>query len=304
MPRTAVVERFSTEEAFWSLRVEDLKPLARLLTETAPTRKGELADLVTRTMRDPAKVRDLYAGLSEQNQATVQEAAHDAAGTLDRARFQAKYGQPPEFGAGATTTALRLFFPVGWSLPRDLQSRLLTFVPEPRSARIATCAEVPESIERQEFVYDWETRKRDAVTWQEPVRVRETEREALHGLPAVLRLIDAGKVGISATTRRPVRAALKLAAHRAGRRLRQPPRKQAAAHGRGSQGHVASASRGPPHRLEQVAAHKPAGRVQPGECHQGPGRQGESWPHRRLPAARGGRRRSVRLSARGMDRRR
>jgi hypothetical protein len=44
------------------------------------------------------------------------------------------------------------------------------------------------------------------------VQVRHTEPEALHDLPAVLRLIDAGKISVSATTRRPGQAAQKAVA--------------------------------------------------------------------------------------------
>jgi hypothetical protein len=212
MPRIAVVPRVNTEEAFQSLKVDDLKPLARLLTSEVPSRKADLAELVTRAMQDPAKLRALYEGLNELNQAAVREATHESEGNLDLAKFKAKYGQAPNFGAGTTTAALRLFFPVGRSLPRDLQQLLTPFVPPPRAAAIATRAEIPESIEQQAAVWDPDTRERKVVTWQEPVQVRETEREALHDLPAVLRLIDAGKIGVSAATRRPGQAALKAVA--------------------------------------------------------------------------------------------
>src|ERR1700694_2279681 len=115
MPRTIVVPRVNTEEAFQSLRVDGLKPLARLITSEVPPRKGELAELVTRTMQDPAQIRAIYEGMSELNQAAVREATHESEGNLDAARFQAKYGQKPNYGAGGSTTALRLFFPIGGS---------------------------------------------------------------------------------------------------------------------------------------------------------------------------------------------
>jgi hypothetical protein len=209
VPRAPVVERFDTEASFQALRVEDLKPLVRLLTSEVPMRKGDLVELASRTMQDPAKLRELYIGMSELNQAAVREATHDREGTLDRARFRAKYGQPPNLGSGATSTALRLFFPLPWSLPLDMQQRLATFVPRPGAAAITVCEAIPESIERHDMVLNWETRERKEVTWHEPVRIRATELEALHDLSAVLRLIDAGKVGVSATTHRPGQAALK-----------------------------------------------------------------------------------------------
>src|SRR4051812_16513437 len=209
MPRVPVVERFDTEEAFQNLRVDDLKPLARLLDDNVPPRKGELAALLTGVMQDPARLCELYSSMSELDQAAVREAVHHPDGALDAALFSAKYGQAPRLGGRSSGTTLRLFFPYGSSLPRDLQQRLSAFVPAPRAAAITPCTELPEQFERQETLWDMETRKRSVETWFEPVRVRETEREALHDLPAVLRLIDAGKLGVSATTHRPGQAALK-----------------------------------------------------------------------------------------------
>src|SRR5947209_14611491 len=134
MPRTSVVERFNTEAVFQAMRVEDLKPLARLLSDNVPTRKGELVEIVARPMQDTAKLRELYEGMNELNQAAVREATHDTGGNLDLARFKAKYGKAPNPGAGAATAVLRLFFPLGWTLPLDLQQRLAAFVPPPRAA--------------------------------------------------------------------------------------------------------------------------------------------------------------------------
>jgi hypothetical protein len=212
MPRYKAFERVNTDEAFRSLHVDGLKPLARLITDIPPTRKMELAELLTRAMRDAAKVRPLYEEMKELNQAAVREATHEYSGMLDASRFQAKYGQAPDFGTGRNTTALRLFFPNGLTLPKDLQQILLTFVPRPESAAIRTMEALPESIEQRSFWYHADTRTHEERTYQEPVQVRETERAAQHDLAAVLRLIDAGKVSVSATTRRPGQAAMKAIA--------------------------------------------------------------------------------------------
>jgi Helicase conserved C-terminal domain len=212
MPRYKIIERVSTAEAFQSLKVDDLKPLARLITDTPPSRKMDLAELVTEAMRDAAQVRKFYREMKALNQAAVQEATHECDGTLDGSRFQAKYGQAPDFGSGRNTTALRLFFP-GWTtLPKDLQQTLQTFVPQPQSATVRVTDELPESIEQRFFRYDLATNTSERGTAQVPIQVRETERAAQHDLMAVLRLIDAGKVSVSATTRRPGQAALKTIA--------------------------------------------------------------------------------------------
>ena len=52
--------------------------------------------------------------------------------------------------------------------------------PRSRAAAIACREDIPESIERQATVWDPAMQQRETVTWQEPVQVRETEREALH----------------------------------------------------------------------------------------------------------------------------
>jgi hypothetical protein len=217
------IESLTTEEAFAKLTVDRLKPLARLLVEKPPTRKGELVKLLARPMQQDKRVRELYDRLDDLQKAAVQEATHDPHGRLDRFRFEAKYGQEPDFGREPDyldyrredqrhqPTLLRLFFPQYDELPTDLRNLLLAFVPKPRPVTVASQDELPAKVRPP-----WVKLGSDYYDRQEPdeeeLRVRETGRDALHDVHAVLRLIDAGSVRVGERTRRPGAAALQAIA--------------------------------------------------------------------------------------------
>ncbi len=215
-------EPLSTEEAFQKLTVPQLKGLARLLAGELPPRKPELVALLARTMRQPRKVQKLYEQLDPLGQAAVQEAAHHPKGWLEADRFEAKYGSLPQFyqTSGQTDSVfsyayydreepmpLALFFPQGDALPADLVFLLREFVPPPRPFELPTRAELPATVPLR-----WKSwRGGRAVEEQEevPLRVRDTAREALHDVKAVLRLAEAGKLRVSDKKRQPTAASQK-----------------------------------------------------------------------------------------------
>ncbi|HLN33282.1 MAG TPA: helicase-associated domain-containing protein [Gemmataceae bacterium] len=213
MPSRAL-EILSTQEAFQKLTMDALKPLARLLDRTAGPPKPGLVGLLTDTMTKPAKVRELYDGLDTLSKAAIQEAAAEPEGILDISRFQAKYGQSPDFGPlkewsshSVQPTVLALFFPQQYTrvLPHDLHQLLSEFVPEPVALQASTTDEPPSTI--RETWQSWDGKE---MTGEEKeVRVRETARAAQRDLKAVLRLVDAGEVGVSDKTRRPTSATVK-----------------------------------------------------------------------------------------------
>jgi hypothetical protein len=223
--RTDDWQPFSTAEAFEGLTVENLKPLAKLFTPKPPTRKTELVSLLTAAMRDPQHVRQLYDGLDPVGRAAVQEAVHDPRGELNEGRFAAKYGGLPEFyersegedtawsygyGRGSHPKPLRLFFPQDTFLPTDLRSLLHDFVPQPRAHELPTSAEAPAAMVRtwEEWRGGHKVEEREEVA----LRLRETARDALHDVRAVLRLIDAGRLRVSDKKRQPTAAARKAVA--------------------------------------------------------------------------------------------
>lgn len=87
-------------------------------------------------------------------------------------------------------------------MPDDLKERLKAFVPPPASATVTSFAELPAVYERSWERWNPTTKKREHGTESIPLTVRESERAAQRELLSVLRLVDAGKVAVSDTTRR------------------------------------------------------------------------------------------------------
>src|SRR5207245_7122494 len=97
MPRYDEPELLTAREAFSLLTVDNLKPLASLVGQV-PTKKGDLVDLLTKSMSDLQEVRSLYATLDDIGQKAVQEATHDPEGVLHSQKFRAQYNRSPNFG--------------------------------------------------------------------------------------------------------------------------------------------------------------------------------------------------------------
>jgi Helicase conserved C-terminal domain len=211
MPLYSTTDRLNTQQAFEKLYLNNLRPLARLISDAPPNHKPELVELLTQTMRDEPRVRALYERLDPISQAAVREAAHDPEGELQISRFEAKYGQRPAYETGGSPSVLRLFFPAYATLPVDLKELLATFVPRPLPATLTFTHELPETVEPEHV--PWHLRRKAVVEDRHvPLRVQETERAALHDVHAVLRLVDAGKVSVSATTKRPGQASIQAVA--------------------------------------------------------------------------------------------
>lgn len=219
--RTQTEEAFTAREAFEKLTLDDLRPLAGLVSTDPPKRKSELAPLLAKVMTDPGRVRDLYAGLDPSAQRAVRVAAFDRAGRLDREKFRAWFGEEPRFDTSDPNRAsweyryeerrkieplpLRLFFPRFDHLPTDTREILRGFVPPPEAFAVPTRDAPPETHTLHEHV--WHDRKRERHEREEPVRVRETASAAEADLRSVLRLIEAGKVRVTDKKLVPTEAA-------------------------------------------------------------------------------------------------
>jgi hypothetical protein len=217
-------EPLSTEETFGKLTIDQLRPLALLLTSDVPKRKLELVGLLVRFMTDPAEVRALYEKLDPLAQKAVQEASFHPKGLLDRDKFIARYGQLPAFHESSPNerthfhdyerhkrpTPLALFFPRYDGLPTDLRKLLLSFVPRPPAFTLPTSVELPATI-RQTWM-TWKGNRPVEESADVPLRVRETAREAEQDLRAVLRLVEAGRVRVSDKKRQPTATSQKAIA--------------------------------------------------------------------------------------------
>jgi hypothetical protein len=200
-------------ENLLQLNVEYLKPLVGLIGENKQGRKEELVQRLATSLGNPNKVRSIYESLNDLGKKAVQEATHDPGGVLDAQRFRAKYGGSPNMGGSGRyhrderPTELRLLFSVGEVLPSDLRATLLTFVPAPPPLQVTATDDLPTRVRPPHKDLDssyWKPSEEEV-----DLRVRETERDALQDIQAMLRLVDAGKVQVSDTTRRPTQATLK-----------------------------------------------------------------------------------------------
>jgi hypothetical protein len=216
MSRYDESEQLNVRDALALLTLDDLKPVAKLVG-TPPARKGELVDLIARTLENMEKVRSLYDKLDDSGKKAVQEATYDPEGVLDEARFAAKYGRSPDFGGSGRRfnndgqpSLLRLFFPRSNVLPIDLRQMLRTFVPEPEPLTAKSNDELPAKVQRPHVDHGPYHAKPDKTEVE--MEVRLTARAALHDVKAVLRLIDAGGVKVSDKKHRPSQAAMNAVA--------------------------------------------------------------------------------------------
>jgi Helicase conserved C-terminal domain len=193
------------------MNLDELKVLATLTKTRAPARKAELVEHIL-TFLEGDRLGTVWQGLDDLQKAAVAEVVHSGDTTFPAARFRAKYGRLPDFGAvsrGARDqppTALRFFFYAiergGGVMPDDLKERLTAFVPPPVAATVESLEELPAAYDRPFERWNARTKKQDHGTEPVPLTVRETERSAQRELLSVLRLVDAGKVAVSDKTRR------------------------------------------------------------------------------------------------------
>jgi hypothetical protein len=199
----------TTAEAIEQLRLDTLRPLAKLIDADAPTRKQDLVPFLTERLAREGIVRQLYDSLDEISQGAVQEALKDRKGRLDSRRFQAKYGRKPNQGTERSPTALGLLMPQGSAIPKDMRPILAKFVPEPRPLAISSDEELPETV--PDPYASWSARRGETAE-PIPLRQRPTATSASRELTTVLRLVESGKLKVSEKTRRPTDATVKMIA--------------------------------------------------------------------------------------------
>jgi Helicase conserved C-terminal domain len=203
MSRYSVPEIYNVSEVYEKVNLDTLRPMAKFISPDAPTRKMDIVPFLIRAMTNEDLVRRLYDKFGELPKAAIQEAVADPLGSINIDRFKAKYGQLPDHGTRDASTRLSLFFPLGWSIPRDLRAMLQKFVPQPREVSIDSTEELPATVLEQ--IAAWRVRhgeKQESI----PLRQRLTAPVALREFATVLRLLESGKVKVSDKTRRPSQA--------------------------------------------------------------------------------------------------
>lgn len=247
MPRQSKTLGMATiEEALNLQTVDDLKQLVALLpTPSRPTRKAELVALIEQHLQGDT-LRQLWQQLDEIQCLAVAETLYAPEGVFDAARFQAKYGEQPDFGTKKDRwgyreipSRLRLFLHSAerWHrqalcIPEDLRQRLRHLVAKPAAPSLQAVPELPEQVELTEKDYEWQEgdtgitivmgksvyqmpRQKpnvNTITHHIPVTHRDTERDAVIDLSMVLRLIDKGDIAVSNKTFQPSSATMTMLA--------------------------------------------------------------------------------------------
>jgi hypothetical protein len=188
------------------MTANELRKLTALTGEKAPSRKGDMADLVVQYLAGE-RLRSIWEGLDELQRAAVAEAVHSPSGQFDAGVFRAKYGRDPDWGSkgdfGYDRKPSKLcFFFYGSVMPADLKARLKAFVPAPRQTTIAALDRLPPAYDRPFQRWNEKERKREPGIEAVPLAVHERELAAQREMISVLRLVDAGKVAVSDKTRR------------------------------------------------------------------------------------------------------
>ena len=232
-------------EALNLLTVDRLKELIDLLSSTSrPTRKAEIITVLRRHLTGKS-LQKLWHELDETQRLAVSETLYGPDGAFAETRFRAKYGAMPVFDTTANRkgyrvtrpTLLRLFlYPAhrydsgATVIPRELQERLRVFVPPPEAPALPAWEELPataaeggkhseqssedsgeEAAATGRSVYGRPRRTSpiETAARNAPLVRRDMERAARQDLLAVLRLIERGKVAVSATTRQASAAAIR-----------------------------------------------------------------------------------------------
>ncbi len=185
-------------------RVDTLRTLAKMVCDEIPSRKAEIVKAVCRAMLN-VNLRANFDRLNHIEQAAVQEAVFAPRGELDSTKFKAKYqNEPPRNRSmdwGAEGDLVDLFI-VDRRVPADLRTRLKEFIEKPKKDRVRYVDKLPKSISLN---ISEKPAKRDLY-------VRNTAAAAVNNLQTVLRLVDGGKLKVSAKTGRPTLAGQKTLA--------------------------------------------------------------------------------------------
>ena len=200
-------------EALALLNANTVRPMVALLSQAGPppTRKADMVAAIEGRLAGDS-LRKLWARLDETQQLAVREALDTPHAVFDEHRFKAKYGKLPAgfdtdiYSAKPSLLHFFLYVPQRHAaqptlVPPDLAQRLRAFVPPPPPAEMAAVDEPPHGVELYTRLGDKQSSVRIELTR------RDMERAAPQDLLAVLRLIEGGRVAVSASTRRPSAAA-------------------------------------------------------------------------------------------------
>jgi hypothetical protein len=205
-------------EALAVLTVDKLKQyLSFVPDEQGGSKKADLMQRIVNGLAGD-KLQAQYQKLDECNRLAVAEALYSADNRFHTNEFKAKYAKLPVFiqkspsygisrnlldaikASSPDRINLFLYSPDNYDsgngqrfVPTDLAARLKTFVAKPAAAKLPLEKTLPRAMEDGQ-----------------PIIIRQTEREALRDLPAMLRLVEQGRVQVGEKTGYPSAASLKV----------------------------------------------------------------------------------------------
>lgn len=202
---------------------DDLKKLLALIpgVQLKAPRKAEIVEALAGCLLG-AGLMELWNRLKSLEQSAVAEAVYAADGIFDQEAFRAKYRALPVFETEGRheydkhPTLLRLFLHPAENhalgLPVDLRQKLMTFVPKPPQAQLASLDQIPERPLRDRTSRRFDTTKQTIIyeSHKTPLVLRLTEPAASQDLRTTLRLVDQEKLSVSTTTLLPSKASMAL----------------------------------------------------------------------------------------------
>lgn len=187
-----------------------ISPIGAGLTPPS-NRKADRITWIIECMRHRPLMEHLYySRMNDMERAVLQETIHSADRYFDPMRFQAKHGSIPQtaysryrrYSQGDGSPAfppLALFLGGSRSIPAELVTLLVPFIPKPQAFQAKVMASLPEIVTIQGYGED------DIAGLAQHL----TEDAALNDLTAVLLLVDKGKVSVGAKTGKPTQTAVK-----------------------------------------------------------------------------------------------
>ena len=190
-----------------SMTVDELKQLLPFLPEElGGNRKAEIVERITNGLLggQGKNLKQQYEQLDNWQQLAVAEALYDPEYAFHQVEFRAKYQHLPSFEIQPKKQSrysfyrlpsrLRLFL-FGSDLPSEFIPLLKEFVPEPPAVKLPSMTQLPETDKAEE-----------------EMQIRLCEQEALTDLTLLFRLVQQGKLKVSAKTGRATTTTVKLLA--------------------------------------------------------------------------------------------
>ncbi len=194
----------TVEEALDVHTIDEIMVLATLLPgRRIGGRKAQRIAVFCRALKGRS-LKDLFSRLSELEQAAVAQAVHAPDARFSPTGFEIRHGEAADFGKkgthGIAEPSLLCLFIYGKHIPLDLRARLEKFVPAPAERLVPTVEEIAARIEVVVPPYGAGNPRNKSVKRKLPVYRSDGQVRAVAELASILRLIEAGQIGVTSKT--------------------------------------------------------------------------------------------------------